>query len=667
MEDGRPLDRHSVASFFVSRVDTEVDKRLEALGRTDLQGLAGLANARAAYQAFLRVFGGERFAALREAGCPVQRPLWASTGVKNPRYPETLYVDGLVGPDTVNTMPLPTLQAAAKASEPTRRDGRGGPDGGSARARRGRHRPRRRDGPAAARGHRRLHGPDEQAPHRHRGEAGADRHPPPGQPGGRPARRAGAARRRAGRARARAGRRAPPVAQGRDAVGAARDAGARGPARLADHPREGARGAAGHQGVRRRAARGGLHGRRAARHGRLEPRPRGLPALHAARRRAPCACTCSTPRSRSRCEKVAGAVDMATTLFIVSSKSGGTIEPNALLAYFRGRQPDPRHFVAITDPGTSMAKLAESEGFRRTFLSDPEIGGRYSALSPFGIVPAALAGVDVQAVLEGAEVAAENCELPEGNSGLWLGAALGELARRGRDKLTFVVDAPLSSFGLWAEQLVAESTGKQKRGILPIADEPLADPSHYGPDRVFVHLRDADAPDPRHEEAMRALAKAGQADDRAHRERRQRPGQDLLPVRVRHRGRGLGAGDQPVRPAQRPGGQGQHHARAGRGRAGRPPGRRARGHPQRPGAAPLPGHHGLPALRRRDRRGGERAAGGDHGAPQGGHHLGLRPALPALHGPVPQGRAGHRALPPARARRHGRRRRCPGSRTRSAR
>ena len=113
MEDGRPLDRHSVASFFVSRVDTEVDKRLEALGRTDLQGRAGLANARAAYQAFQRVFGGERFAALREAGCPVQRPLWASTGVKNPRYPETLYVDGLVAPDTVNTMPLPTLQAAA--------------------------------------------------------------------------------------------------------------------------------------------------------------------------------------------------------------------------------------------------------------------------------------------------------------------------------------------------------------------------------------------------------------------------------------------------------------------------------------------------------------------------------------------------------------------------
>jgi transaldolase len=112
--DGLPLDRHSVASFFVSRFDTEVDRRLEALNRPDLYGGAGLANARSAYQAFRRVFEGERFAELRRAGCPVQRPLWASTGVKNPRYPATMYVDGLIGPDTVNTMPLATLNAVAE-------------------------------------------------------------------------------------------------------------------------------------------------------------------------------------------------------------------------------------------------------------------------------------------------------------------------------------------------------------------------------------------------------------------------------------------------------------------------------------------------------------------------------------------------------------------------
>ena len=123
-EEGKPLDRHSVASFFVSRVDSEVDKRLDALGRSDLAGRAGLANARAAYLAFQRVFEGERFAALREAGCPVQRPLWASTGVKNPQYPETLYVYGLVGPHTVNTMPLPTLLASRADGRGHRRDGR---------------------------------------------------------------------------------------------------------------------------------------------------------------------------------------------------------------------------------------------------------------------------------------------------------------------------------------------------------------------------------------------------------------------------------------------------------------------------------------------------------------------------------------------------------------
>ena len=119
LTDGKPLDRHSVASFFLSRVDSEVDKRLEAIGHEELQGRAGLANARAAYRTFRRTFDGERFAVLRDAGCPVQRPLWASTGVKNRAYPETLYVYGLVGPDTVNTMPLPLLKAAGQNGEVT--------------------------------------------------------------------------------------------------------------------------------------------------------------------------------------------------------------------------------------------------------------------------------------------------------------------------------------------------------------------------------------------------------------------------------------------------------------------------------------------------------------------------------------------------------------------
>ena len=163
----------------------------------------------------------------------------------------------------------------------------------------------------------------------------------------------------------------------------------------------------------------------------------------------------------------------------------------------------------MTDPGTCMAELAAREGFRRTFVSDPEIGGRYSALSPFGIVPGRACRRRRRGRARRRPGGGRELQAGEGNSGLWLGAALGELARQGRDKLTFVVDPPLSSFGLWAEQLVAESTGKQGRGILPIADEPLVDPSAYGPDRVFVHLRDADGPDPRHGAAVKALAAAG--------------------------------------------------------------------------------------------------------------------------------------------------------------
>jgi glucose-6-phosphate isomerase len=202
------------------------------------------------------------------------------------------------------------------------------------------------------------------------------------------------------------------------------------------------------------------------------------------------------------------AIDVEKTVFIVSSKSGGTIEVMSLFRYFNSRQPDGSHFVAVTDPGTSLQKLAEEKGFRRVFCADPTVGGRYSALTHFGLVPAALMGIDVEALLENAQIAVQGCETfeAEHNPGLWMGIVLGEMAVNGRDKLTLIVDPPLESFGLWAEQLVAESTGKQGKGILPIADEPLVDPSLYGDDRVFVHLR---AEEGVNDEAAAALAKAG--------------------------------------------------------------------------------------------------------------------------------------------------------------
>jgi glucose-6-phosphate isomerase len=192
------------------------------------------------------------------------------------------------------------------------------------------------------------------------------------------------------------------------------------------------------------------------------------------------------------------AIDLDRTLFLASSKSGGTIETLSGFKHFwEATGGDGSRFVAITDPGTSLQDLAHERGFRRVFNADPEIGGRYSALSHFGMVPAALLGADVRALLEGAQVAEQACSNPsaQDNSGLWLGCALGELSLQGRDKLTFLVDDPISSFGIWVEQLVAESLGKHGKGILPVADEPIGAAGAYGSDRVFVHLRQADSDD----------------------------------------------------------------------------------------------------------------------------------------------------------------------------
>ena len=189
-------------------------------------------------------------------------------------------------------------------------------------------------------------------------------------------------------------------------------------------------------------------------------------------------------------EPVAESVVGRETLYVVSSKSGGTIETTSLYSYFRARAGDARNFVAITDPGTSLADLGSSEGFGGVFLNRPDIGGRYSALSLFGLVPAALCGVDLDALLDPASAMAAACGpsiAPAENPGLVLGWAMGALARGGRDKLTFVTSPGLAPFGDWVEQLIAESTGKHGKGIVPVVGEPALE--RYGDDRVFVHLR----------------------------------------------------------------------------------------------------------------------------------------------------------------------------------
>jgi transaldolase/glucose-6-phosphate isomerase len=189
-------------------------------------------------------------------------------------------------------------------------------------------------------------------------------------------------------------------------------------------------------------------------------------------------------------------IDVAKALFVVSSKSGGTVETLSAFHYFWEKTGgNGSQFVAVTDPGTSLETLGNDRGFRRVFSNDPNIGGRYSALSYFGIVPAALLGADLKGLLGGATALGDALKATDtaSNPGLWLGSILGELALARRDKLTFVVDPPIESYGLWVEQLIAESTGKHGKGILPVADEPLGAPEAYGNDRVFVHLHD-----PRH-------------------------------------------------------------------------------------------------------------------------------------------------------------------------
>jgi transaldolase / glucose-6-phosphate isomerase len=512
-EAGESLDVQSVASFFVSRVDTEVDKRLEELGRTDLRGTAAVANARDAYRRFKKVFHGERFAALREAGCPVQRPLWASTGVKDPQYPETKYVATLVGPTTVNTMPMPTLLACAEELEVEGATAELDPSADlAALADAGIDMndvtdKLLRDGIAKF-----IEPFDALIESIESTREGIVTGRPPTIQTSIPDELEPAIAKRVEQARSEqvasrlwkhdeslwGGPGVPEIANRlgwltisekmlehagelREFVEQVRSEG------FTDAVLLGMGGSSLGPEVIRRS------------YGEI---PDGL-RLQVLDSTDPGAV-----------QEVERSLDLEKTLFIVSSKSGGTIETISQMRYFYERSGgDGRRFVAITDPGSGLVDLARERGFRRVFENDPDIGGRYSVLSYFGLVPAALMGVNVEALLHRAQVAEQNCtsfDQSSSNSGLWMGTVMGELALQGRDKLTFVVSEPISSFGLWVEQLIAESTGKEGKGILPVADEPVGGPDAYGDDRVFAYLRNADEPDAELDEKMQALARAGQ-------------------------------------------------------------------------------------------------------------------------------------------------------------
>jgi transaldolase / glucose-6-phosphate isomerase len=510
--DGRSLDVRSVASFFVSRVDTEVDKRLEKLGRSDLAGQAAVANARAAYRRFEEIFHGPRFADLLRAGARVQRPLWASTGVKNPAYPETKYVAELVGPESVNTMPMATLHACAERLEVQGETVREDPD------------------PALARLADAGIDLDDVTAKLLRDGVDAFVTPMEKLLAGIEAKREAIFTGRPETIDSSLPDELEPLiaelVQRAEIEHVTRRIwskddtlwGPRGQREVADRlgwlnaHETYAEEVDDLEAFAKQAVEDGYTDAVLLGMGGSSLAPEVLRRSFGGRQHERLQLYVLDSTDPGAVLAQERAVDLEHTLFVVSTKSGGTIETMSLFEHFWSLRPHGEQFVAITDPGSSLQALASEHGFRRTFLNDPDVGGRYSALTFFGLVPAALMGIDVESLLEGAGVAAEACTSyqSEGNSGLWLGVTLAALAMQGRDKLTMVVDDPIDSFGIWAEQLVAESLGKQGKGIVPVTDEPVGAAPVYGSDRVFSYLRDSDDPSEPLDEAVKALAAANQ-------------------------------------------------------------------------------------------------------------------------------------------------------------
>ncbi|HYK92719.1 MAG TPA: bifunctional transaldolase/phosoglucose isomerase [Thermoplasmata archaeon] len=510
----------SVASFFVSRVDSKVDPLLDGLGApaTPLRGRIGIANCRMVYQRYRELFEGPSFEPLRSKGVRPQRLLWASTSTKDPRYRDTMYVEELIGPSTVDTIPPATLDAfrdhgavrgprVAQESEAAARDlstlAAIGVDldrittalldeGVQAfvasfdaleSALEGKRSALLREGlpslpwslgPAGGSVDARL--AEWQAtdvPHRFwRKDPSFWPQSPPSDV----ASRMGWIH-------------LPEAMLGEieDLESFVRDVVATG---FRHAVVLGMGGSSLAPDVFRRM---------------FPPRP-GHPELFVLDSTHPVAIRDLTRR-----------LDLARTLFVVSSKSGTTIEPNSFYAYFadqlKGLTDSPgRKFVAITDPGTPLDRLATEHEFRRVFRATPDVGGRYSALTVFGLVPAALLGVDLRRLLERAfrqSEAGAFCVPAGQNPGFRLGAALGELGRAGRDKVTFLASEELDAFPDWAEQLIAESTGKSGRGLVPVVGEARIDASSYGPDRVFVTLESSRPTPDDSAPFLAALEKAG--------------------------------------------------------------------------------------------------------------------------------------------------------------
>ena len=494
---GLPIDRiASVASFFVSRIDAVIDGKIERLGTAEAKALSGkvaIANAKVAYQHYLEVLATPRWQALAAKGAMPQRLLWASTGTKNPAYSDVLYVDTLIGRDTVNTMPPKTMDAFrdhGRTAETLTADldeakhvlaeaERLGLDLNGVTAKLVEDGVRLFADAADS-----LYG------------AVADKRIAilgdklDGMKADLPADLEAAVKE--GLERARAGgwsrklwaKDASLWTGGDEAKWLGWLAAAKGEQVDVPALQALATEAKSYKDVVLLGMGGSSLGQEVI--GLILGASR-TPKLHALDSTDP-----------GQVATVTNAIDPAKTLFIVASKSGSTMEPELLRAYFFdrcaqavGKDVAGKRFVAITDPGSKLEATAKADGYAHIFLGDPEIGGRYSVLSMFGMVPAAAIGIDVVGFFETTKTMVNSVgpdAPPASNPGVKLGVIMGTAAVNGRDKLTLVPSPSLKSFSSWVEQLVAESTGKHDKGIVPIALEPLGDPAAYGDDRLFVHL-----------------------------------------------------------------------------------------------------------------------------------------------------------------------------------
>ncbi len=523
---GDPSHVASVASFFVSRIDTMVDKQLdEKIAKANdpsekerlaaLKGKVAIANAKMAYQDYKHLFAGDRWEKLAAKGAKPQRLLWASTGTKNKDYSDVLYVEELIGPNTVNTVPPATLDAfrdhgkvrdsleenvedARHVLEELERSGIS-LDAITAEL--------VKDGVKQfADAADKLYGA---VAHKRAAVLGEGIDPQKATLGAvleKAVEKSTEEWRASGKIR-RLWHKDKSVWTGDDEnkwlgwLTSPEDAD------VADYEDFAQR-------VKGQnfsdAVVLGMGGSSLGPEVLAEtfPKKSGFPKLHVLD---------STDPAQVRAME--SKIDIKKALFIVSSKSGGTTEPNAMKDYFFervskaiGADKAGHRFIAVTDPGSSLEKVAAKQGFARTFHGEPTIGGRYSVLSPFGLVPAAAAGIDVKSLIGHALAMVRSCGAdvpPHENPGVQLGLAMGLAGLEGRDKVTILSSRKIADFGAWAEQLIAESTGKEGKGLIPIDGEPLGDVSLYGNDRFFIDIRTEDEDDAAHDQKLTALEHAG--------------------------------------------------------------------------------------------------------------------------------------------------------------